>query len=112
MYGRFPFYDWWGEWSHVGRGRGWWLDSVRVEENGRVIWDGGMVLDKWIGTTRLIDNRWAAKEAAFKAGGINRRLMWKEVEVRYLASGTTPDLSPSPHLSPRLSSLYRIINAR
>ncbi|CCX09695.1 4'-phosphopantetheinyl transferase superfamily [Pyronema domesticum] len=38
-------------------------------------------------TVRWLGVRWAAKEAAFKAGGINRRLMWKEVEVRYLASG-------------------------
>ena len=32
--------------------------------------------------------RWAAKEAAFKAGGLGRaRLLWKEVEVCYLPSG-------------------------
>ncbi|KAI5845540.1 4'-phosphopantetheinyl transferase superfamily [Tricharina praecox] len=36
---------------------------------------------RWLGV------RWAAKEAAFKAGGVGRRLQWKEVEVRYLASG-------------------------
>jgi len=37
------------------------------------------------------EDRWAAKEAAFKAGGggIGRRLQWKEVEVRYLSSGKT-----------------------
>jgi len=36
---------------------------------------------RWLGV------RWAAKEAAYKAGGVGRRLQWKEVEVRYLASG-------------------------
>ena len=37
--------------------------------------------------TRWLGVRWAAKEAAFKAGGAGRRLMWKEVEVRYMSSG-------------------------
>ncbi|KAF8542905.1 4'-phosphopantetheinyl transferase superfamily [Trichophaea hybrida] len=39
---------------------------------------------RWLGV------RWAAKEAAFKAGGggaVGRRLGWKEVEVRYFSSG-------------------------
>jgi len=36
---------------------------------------------RWLGV------RWAAKEAAFKAGGVGRRLQWKEVEVRYMPSG-------------------------
>jgi hypothetical protein len=48
--------------------------------------DIGRVKGYWVGMM-LMDDRWAAKEAAFKAGGIHRRLMWKEVEVRYLASG-------------------------
>lgn len=39
------------------------------------------------GVARWLGVRWAAKEAAFKAGGMGRRLMWKEVEVRYLSSG-------------------------
>ncbi|KAI5801241.1 4'-phosphopantetheinyl transferase [Geopyxis carbonaria] len=36
---------------------------------------------RWLGV------RWAAKEAAFKAGGPDRRLLWKQVEVDYLSSG-------------------------
>jgi len=38
---------------------------------------------RWLGV------RWAAKEAAFKAGGVGRRLQWKEVEVRYMPSGAS-----------------------
>ncbi|KAL7275468.1 hypothetical protein RUND412_001596 [Rhizina undulata] len=38
-------------------------------------------LVRWLGT------RWAAKEAAFKAGGAGRRLLWKDVEVRLMHMG-------------------------